>query len=274
MPKDKDLKRLVRTRMKKTGESYAAARAHLVGSNQRAASATPGATSPVPFTAHVVTADPPRRDAGPSSAQGSAEPTAVDSAELAGMSDQTIREKTGRGWEDWVRIIDERGGREMTHGERASLINEKYDVDGWWSQMVTTGYERIRGMRARGQRMDGSWEASKSKTYAVPVAELFEAWSNAKLRRRWLTEAGVKVRTAHAPKSMRLGFPDGTIASVGFMPKGGGKSSVAVQHTKLTDKEATERTKHFWGERLSALAEVLTPPAGKSRVAKRAVRKK
>jgi uncharacterized protein YndB with AHSA1/START domain len=251
MPKDKDLKRLVRTRMKKTGESYTTARAHLVGSNHKAAS-TPGASTPVPFTAHVVPAEEPSRNAAPPVA-----PTAADYAELAGMSDETIREKTGRGWVEWVQIIDERGGREMTHGERASLINEEYGVDGWWSQSVTTGYERIRGMRARGQRMDGSWEVSKSQTYAVPVAELFEAWSDAKLRRRWLNEAGVKLRTAQAPRSLRLGFPDGTIVAVGFTPKGDLKSSVAVQHTKLKDKQSAERMKRFWAERLSALAEVL-----------------
>jgi uncharacterized protein YndB with AHSA1/START domain len=146
-------------------------------------------------------------------------------------------------------------------------------VDGWWSQSVTTGYERIRGMRARGQRMDGSWEANKSKTYSVPVGELFDAWSDSKQRRRWLKESGVEVRTATASRSMRLGFPDGTIVAVGFMPKGELKSSVAIQHTKLTNKESAERMKRFWDESLSALAEVLSARAAESRGAKRATAK-
>jgi hypothetical protein len=67
----------------------------------------------------------------------------------------------------------------------------------------------------------------------------------------------VKVRTATSPKSMRLGFPDGTIVAVGFMPKGDAKSAVAIQHTKLPDKETASRFKKYWGEKFDELALVL-----------------
>ena len=78
------------------------------------------------------------------------------------------------------------------------------------------------------------------------------------VRRRWLAESGVKVRTATAPKSMRLGWPDGTIVAVGFMAKNAGKSSVALAHTKLADRDAAERLKKYWEERLEALGGVVT----------------
>ncbi|CAN5701216.1 hypothetical protein BH23GEM1_BH23GEM1_01270 [soil metagenome] len=51
---------------------------------------------------------------------------------------------------------------------------------------MTVGYERINGLRARGQRRDGSYEASKSRTFNVPVARLFDAWANPALRKKWL----------------------------------------------------------------------------------------
>jgi hypothetical protein len=56
---------------------------------------------------------------------------------------------------------------------------------------------------------------------------------------------------------MRIIWPDGTAVVVGFLSKGGGKSSVYVQHGKLPDKTAADKVKVFWGERLGALAEVL-----------------
>jgi hypothetical protein len=56
---------------------------------------------------------------------------------------------------------------------------------------------------------------------------------------------------------MRIIWPDGTAVVVGFLSKGGGKSSVYVQHGKLPDKPAADKVKVFWGERLGALAEVL-----------------
>src|SRR6185503_8061251 len=46
MPKHKDLKRLVRSRMKKTGESYTAARAQLIHKKTRTQAATTGSVPP------------------------------------------------------------------------------------------------------------------------------------------------------------------------------------------------------------------------------------
>jgi len=42
-----------------------------------------------------------------------------------------------------------------------------------------------------------------------------------------------------------------------FTAKGEAKSSVAVQHTKLTDRQAAEQAKQDWSTRLAALATIL-----------------
>jgi uncharacterized protein YndB with AHSA1/START domain len=123
---------------------------------------------------------------------------------------------------------------------------------------VTVGYERIRGLRSRGQRRSGSWEASKSKTIAVPVEKLFDAFANARTRGKWLGDVKLKIRTATKPKSMRITWDDDTSVDVGFYPKGDAKSSVAIQHVKLASKADADERKKFWGERLDALAALLT----------------
>jgi hypothetical protein len=146
----------------------------------------------------------------------------------------------------------------MSHRDIAALVSKKYKTDNWWAQTVTVGYERIKGLRARGQRRDGTYEATKSRTFDVPVATLFEAWADASVRQRWLDGESVKVRTATAPKSMRLGWSDGSIIAIGFEAKGKSKSSVAVQHTKLPDKETADRLKHYWSDRLDTLGETLS----------------
>ena len=231
MPRDKDLKRLVRARMTKTGESYTAARAQIT---RKAQPAQPPAPSPA------------------------VEP-APNFAELAGMSDEAVKEKTGCDWTKWVYVLDRRGAASMTHREIVEIVKTKYKVEDWWCQMVTVGYERIKGLRARGQRRDGSYEATKSRTFNVPVDVLFDAWANAKMRKQWLDGKSVKVRTATAPKSMRLDWPDGGIIAVGFTTKGKGKSAVALSHEKLPDRETANQLKRYWSERLDALGEVLTP---------------
>jgi hypothetical protein len=231
MPTNKDLKRLVRARMKKTGEAYTAARANIIKKSK---------------TATV------------SKAASAALNKAVDYAALAGTSDATIKAKTGCTWERWVRALDHHGAEEMSHREIATLVNTKYKIPGWWSQTVTVGYERIKGLRARGQRRDGTYEATKSRTFNVPVTVLFDAWANAKMRRRWLNGEKVKVRTATSPKSMRLDWTDRSIIAVGFAAKGKSKSSVAVQHEKLPDRDTANRLKQYWSNRLDALDEVLS----------------
>ena len=239
MPRNKDLKRLVRARMRKTGEAYTAALAHI---NRKPKSAT---------VSKAAAPAPPR--AKPSSATKS-----IDYAAIAGMSDEKLKAKTGCTWERWVYALDRRGAEKMSHRDIAALVNEKYKVDGWWSQTVTVGYERIKGLRARGQRRDGTYEATKSRTFNVPVTTLFDAWADASVRRRWLNGASVKVRTATAPKSMRLDWTDRSIIAVGFAAKGKSKSSVAVQHAKLPDRETADRLKQYWSDRLDALGEVLS----------------
>ena len=215
MTKNKDLKRVVRARMKKTGESYTSARAHI-------------AKTPRP----------------------------IDYAKLAGMSNDVIKEKTGCTWEKWVKSLDYHGAEKMTHREIADLVSGTYKVPDWWTQTVTVGYERIKGLRVRGQRRDGSFEATKSRTFNVPVQELFDAWADARKRKRWL-DADLKIRTATSPKSMRITWSDGNIIAVGFYPKGEGKSSVAVQHPKLADRASADSMKAYWAARLDALGEIL-----------------
>lgn len=224
MPKNKDLKRLIRVRMKKTGESYTAARVQLTAKKKRAVA------NPVPDDRY---------------------------AELAGMSDDAVRSKTGKTWKQWVGVLDAVDASGIPHRDIARHIHEDYDIPGWWAQTVTVGYERIRGLREVGQRRGGSYEANKSKTVPVPIAKLYRAFGTARARRRWLPDIEIKVRTATPEKSMRITWPDGTSVHVYFTAKGNEKSQVAVQHAKLTRKADATKMKAFWGERLEALAGLL-----------------
>ncbi|HEX5108781.1 MAG TPA: hypothetical protein VFV95_10055 [Vicinamibacterales bacterium] len=228
MTRSKDFKRLVRARMTKTGEAYTAARAQLLKAASRRAPEPPSAA------------------------------TSIDYAALAGMSDTTLREKTGCTWERWVNMLDYHGADTMRHGEIAAFVSRQYKVDGWWSQMVTVGYERIKGMRARGQRLDGSYEASKSRTFAVPAATLFQAWAEARRRKRWLGDAAITLRSSIPPKSIRLGWRDGTIVAVWFTPRGADKTAVAIAHMKLPSRAEAERLKQYWSDRLDALGDWLS----------------
>jgi hypothetical protein len=227
MPAQKDFKRLVRARMKKTGESYTAARARLL------------AKKPAP------------RNARPSSKPI---PQAPTHAEIAGVSDASVALRTGKTWAEWVRALDAAGAVEWPHREIARHVHDAHDgVSGWWAQTVTVGYERIRGLRDVGQRRGGGYEVSKTKTVPVAVGRLYEAFAVARSRRVWLPHA-LTIRTSRRARSMRAVWPDGTRVSLTFLDKGPAKSAVAVQHGGLATRDDADRLRSFWGERLEALA--------------------
>lgn len=232
MTKAKDLKRLVRARMTRTGESYTAARAQLAR----------------------------RRPATRATLRSPASPP--DYVALSGIADERVQAKTGRTWEEWVHILDSHDATKLSHRERAELVSEKYGAPSWWTQTVAVGYERIRGLRAVGQRMDGTYEASKSRTFGVSVAKLFDAVAKPTSRKKWLNDPALKPGSATKPKYVRLRHDDGSVVIFGLTPKGARKTVLAVQHSRLPSRAVSVEKKLYWASRLDALAALL---AGLSR---------
>jgi hypothetical protein len=217
MPKQRSFKRLVRARMEKTGESYTAARAALL------------------------TADEPKATEGPA----------------LSMSDDAIRTKTGRGWEEWFDLLDDWGAAERPRSETVEWLAEAHGIEGWNAAAVTVNYQRARGLRAVGEHADG-FTVTASKTIAVPVDRLYEAFVDDAFRARWLPAARLRVRTASRPKSARFDWGDGsTRVIVAFVAKGEAKSAAALAHERLPDAREAERMKAFWRDGVAALKEQL-----------------
>ncbi|HYH28568.1 MAG TPA: hypothetical protein VEA19_07335 [Actinomycetota bacterium] len=176
-----------------------------------------------------------------------------------GHSEQSVRKGTGHGWAHWLRVLDSWGATKKTHAAIAKHLREEMGVSGWWSQAVTMGYERARGMRAVNQSAAGVFYVSVSKTVPVPVRELFRAFVEPAARRRWLEPGLLSRRTATEPKSARFDFgDDGSRLIAGFESKGPRKSMVALQHERLKDGKAVEEMRAFWRERLARLADSLS----------------
>jgi len=167
-----------------------------------------------------------------------------------------VRKATGRSWAQWVDVLDVARAAEKPHREIARYVSSLGTPD-WWTQMVTVGYERIRGLRERSQRRGGAYEASKSCTFGVSVKRLFDAFAKPAMRRRWLP-AGTSVRSQTPPKRMRLSFEADTVVLAEFASKGASKSSVAVSHQKLADRSAVQAAKLAWSERFDRLGELLS----------------
>ena len=218
MTRQKSFKRLVRARMQKTSESYAAARAALL---------TP-------------------RD----------EPSA-EKPPLA-TSNEEIERRTGRGWEEWFDLLDEWGAPDRTHREIARWVAEQQGIEplAWNAQAVAGSYERARGLRAVGEHADG-FRVSASKTVAVPVERLYDAFVDPAKRKRWLPDGELRVRTATEPKTAHFDWGGGSRVHVTFTAKDGSKSTATLSHERLADAAERDRMKAYWRDRVSTLKQEL-----------------
>ena len=227
MTRQKSFKGRVRARMDKTAERYSTARRQLLA---KAAAEAEAATSP-------------------------------DSAAPEGKrphSDEVVRRNTGRELDEWFALLDQWGAADRPHPEIARWLATEHAVPGWWAQGVTVAYEQARGLRAPGQRRDGDFSVSASKTVAVPVERLFEAFVDEDLRRRWLPDASFELRTAQPGRSLRANWEGGaTRVNVNFVALGETKSQAALAHERLPDAETAEAMKAYWRERVAVLKRVL-----------------
>jgi hypothetical protein len=172
-------------------------------------------------------------------------------------SDEAVKAKTGRTWAEWFKILDKAAANKWPHKEISAFLHDKQKVSPWWSQMVAVGYERERGIRQKFQKCDGQFSASGSRTMTVPIAKAYAAWTDEKLRQRWLPDAKIEITTATPGKYVRAKWDGNTRLNVGFYRKSSEKTQVAVDHEKLANSKESAKMKSYWFYALNRLESLL-----------------
>lgn len=180
-------------------------------------------------------------------------PKSTKTDRVAGVSDAAVQAKTGKTWQEWIALLDAAGAKDMAHKDIAAMLHAKHKLSGWWSQMVTVGYEQARQGRQKHQAA-GGFNISRSKTVAAPLKSLYRAWRVASQREKWLPRRKIEIRKATPNKSLRITWSDKkTRLEVNFYARGSGKSQVVVQHSQLPSAAQADKMKTFWGEALDRL---------------------
>lgn len=193
MTLQKKLKKAVRARSRKTGESYTTARRQLLALRQKAATHK-RVEPPVAEPAAVVA--PPARPLA-----------ATPSLTKGAVTDEAARKKTGFGLEHWFAVLDAFDAPAKGHTATAAHLYRDHGVSSWYSQGITVAYERARGLRDVHQSCTGSFQVSVSKTVPATVAEVVDAIKNTKRRAAWLADADPEI--VQALKAAFTGGPGG-----------------------------------------------------------------
>jgi hypothetical protein len=261
MTRARALKHTIRARAAKTGERYTTARRHIL----RELNQTKGAHG----AQGAQGAQSAKGAQGAQGAQGANTKTTKRA-----ISDASVLKKTGKDLAHWFAVLEKFGAVEKGHTASARHLYETHGVDGWYAQGITVSYERERGVRGVNQRCDGAWEVSVSKTVPATTAQLVKAFTDARKRSDWISEADTKLSEAlskgladkkskgwvtRADGLARFRYKwDDTIVQLYAYPKPGGKLALTVQHTKLADGDAVERYRAQWKTAFGLLADYFT----------------
>ena len=216
MTRQESFKKKIRARMAKTGEKYGAARRALLDAR---ASGTP----------------PPR----------------IEDPEY---DDDAVRRATGRDWDEWCALIDT--WPERDHAQIAARLADECDIGPWWSQTVTVGYERIRGLRAKYMRSDGSFAGTLHRTIAADARALDVALRDPSAHRRLFPDLETEIVSRPGSKAVRIAITDAGQALISVIERGPGRTRVGIEHGKLESTDEVEHWKAWWADWCADQADV------------------
>ena len=192
------------------------------------------------------------------------------------ISENAVREATGRGWRGWWKVLDAWGAPKHSHSEIARFLAHEHGLSDWWSQTVTVQYERERGLRELGETPSG-FQMGAQKTFLPDVDAAWSLISSSDGIEAWLGPG--------APSELVQGesyrLLDGTTGEIRVVAPGShfrltwqpppwstpstlqvravaspsGRGTVSFHHEGLPDQGAREAMVEHWKDRLTALQE-------------------
>lgn len=195
------------------------------------------------------------------------------------VGDDAVVAATGQPRAAWFELLDAQGATGWTHTRIATWLVEDQGVDAWWAQSLTVAYEQERGMRAPGQRADGTFDVSVTRTVDATPAAVYALVSDDGARAAWLAPALAEVGVAGdldvvgrtIDRSVRLRWPNEAVGGATGRARrvllsfdaanpgvaGGSRTRVAVSYSGVPTVDEVAPLKEFWKGRLDALAALL-----------------
>ena len=166
---------------------------------------------------------------------------------------EAVERATGRSWDDWLVYMASIDAQRLSHHEIASaLLTElegKVDNLGWWAQATAVAYEQYVGRRVPGQRPDGTFQTSVSRSTSLDMDALIAAWTAFAAADEDVLEriiGDVRVSGTANRITWRTKGRDGTALMVISEPKKGGTASLAVQIIGTATLDDNVQAKEAW----------------------------
>lgn len=181
---------------------------------------------------------------------------------------EAVERATGRSWDDWLAFMASIGADRLSHHEIAAALLAELEgmVDnlGWWAQATAVAYEQYVGRRVPGQRPDGTFQTSASRSTSLGMEALIAAWTDfAATDQGILGRVTGDVRVSGTANRIRWRTKgrDGTAYLVISEPKKDGTASLVVQILGTATLEDNVEAKEAWLAIIERFAAALVSPS-------------
>lgn len=235
MTEAKKLKRKIRERAARTGESYAVARAHILTAVDQSRAAR---------------------------SEAAAQAARVQPATGA-VTETRCREVTGHGFDHWFGVLDRFSAPKQGHRAAARHLQDDHALSAWYAQAITVLYERARRLRALNQS-SGGFQVSVSRVWGGTFEAIKPYLTNESRRTAWLETVDEEVvQAVEAAVQAGLREKEGAVWVRG--PVAGGRVELRISATEdgrsravarveqLPDAQTAEAQRATWRCALDAL---------------------
>lgn len=194
------------------------------------------------------------------------------------LTDAEIKERSGKTWSQWFKVLDEFGGPEKGRREIGNFLHTTHKLDPWMSSTLIVEYEAARNVVEKDGRPKG-YMICATKSVNVPADRAFAAWAAPAQWDRWFSgkskfefKEGARYSTADGDagefKKIRPGkaikftwenpkHTAGTVVEVTFPPRGADKCTVTVAHDRIQTRGEADDLREAWGGALDKLKALL-----------------
>jgi uncharacterized protein YndB with AHSA1/START domain len=191
------------------------------------------------------------------------------------VTNESVLKCTGRGWNEWISVLDRAGAKSWPHSELVAWLSSKFKQSPWWRQVVAGCYEIHHGKRVEGRSAKGLYSLAATK---LPQKEAWTLLASEAGLAAWLepfatfsfkkgsayeVDGGVygAVRTVKAPERLRFSWQEepwakASVVQLGVVKRPGRKCVVTITHEGIPGETTKAKLRARWKKGLEKFATI------------------
>ncbi|WP_394552710.1 DUF4287 domain-containing protein [Agromyces sp. MMS24-JH15] len=157
------------------------------------------------------------------------------------VGEEAVVAATGRPRDEWFAVLDAADATTWRHRDVAAWLVVEHGVEPWWAQHLTVGYEQSRGIRRPGQRQDGTWEVSVSRTVPLEKVAALRALAEVVERETGVAPLAINDTAKHPTARFPLEGREFVLATATEVSAG--RASLTLTRGRMPDGDVLEAAK-------------------------------